>query len=726
MEEEEGFLCCSICFLTFNEEERVPKVISCGHTLCLECLTSLPTNACPECSKSFSKLECKNNQELIRCLRLWTEKLATDVDTEVSGAGAGAVGGTGGVLHGFKSAGADSISQLAAPNKRVSNITTHMCEFCEDMVAELYCHQCTKIKCFCLECFDLKHQKATSANHVYVPVKDLVLCNSHSQVCELFCTQDGCGLPAVCSECACDLRLHGGHTTCNFPDKIKEARTQLEGALRPLEVVLENARIKAALIDDEFKALKGFSLLSGDKSPLVENNEGFAGGTMQITSVEILNHGNAMRAKLESEYQRLRVVISDLEQALLAEVLAVGQRNGVALEEQLNSVCLRIGSQTSLIHRVKRELALPRGDNLVRSVPQVLSEIYESSSDLQLELSKQLAATSQITFLPIEGGDILQDMTLLRFGTVQSSNIVHSLQEDCSPGILLRHESPAQEISFISDRCVLSSFKDGEVKLLDILSGVTISAFKSGVCAYGVCASPNGRYIVIASSNNILQQWDVTSNKKIRTFEAHTQSVFSIDYSPSGELIVSGSKDHCVNVWNAQTGKLLQTFRGHTGSVHSVCFSSGYYRYNIASASSDRTVKLWIYSASSPNGLVQTLCHRGVVLSVCFSPDGKSVISGTENNEVQLWDVDSGEIKRTFVGHTRSVSSVSFSPSGRYVASGSRDRTVKLWAAGLGTLIQTFTGHNAYVNSVCFSPDERFIASGSVDKTVRLWNFAAV
>ena len=66
-------------------------------------------------------------------------------------------------------------------------------------------------------------------------------------------------------------------------------------------------------------------------------------------------------------------------------------------------------------------------------------------------------------------------------------------------------------------------------------------------------------------------------------------------------------------------------------------------------------------------------------MSVCFSPDGNQLASGSEDSTVRLWDAETGACLKTLEGHDSTVFSVRFSPNGRMVLSGSSDRKVRLW-----------------------------------------------
>jgi WD40 repeat protein len=120
--------------------------------------------------------------------------------------------------------------------------------------------------------------------------------------------------------------------------------------------------------------------------------------------------------------------------------------------------------------------------------------------------------------------------------------------------------------------------------------------------------------------------------------------------------------------------------------------------------------------------LAQFWRHQNRVTDVKVSPDGRWVVTSSNDNTARVWSIDTGMLRYPALKHEHHVTRVSWSPDGLRIVTASADKTAKVWDAFTGQELLTLRGHSQPLRDVDFSPDSRKVVTASDDHTARVWD----
>lgn len=269
---------------------------------------------------------------------------------------------------------------------------------------------------------------------------------------------------------------------------------------------------------------------------------------------------------------------------------------------------------------------------------------------------------------------------------------------------------------------------DNAVVLSDLHTGQIVRRFRGLLGRVSALAfSPDGAIVLGGAWDGSLRLWDVETGETVQRLEGHTAGVLDAEFSADGQRIVSSSEDKSLIVWDSLTGDVVWRADGFADAINSAAYSPdgrtiaaafGTYRYT-AGTFTDTSLRL--FDAATGHELRHLEGHTGPVTALAFSPDGRTLLSGSTDATLRLWDVATGRELRRYTGHSGAIWDVSVSPDGRYAASGSQDSSVIIWKVDTGDVLRVYVDGAALIVGVRFTPDGSSLLVATGEGRLRLW-----
>jgi WD40 repeat protein len=232
--------------------------------------------------------------------------------------------------------------------------------------------------------------------------------------------------------------------------------------------------------------------------------------------------------------------------------------------------------------------------------------------------------------------------------------------------------------------------------------------------------STTGDRVLVGGFGRTAHLLDVRTLEESVVLRGHQNVIWTLALSPDGNTAVTGSEDKTLRFWNLKTGQEIQRIRADG------IFSCARYSPDgntVFATNWDGKVRI----IEIPNFKVKASIECGQpTLDISVFQDGQHFVVGTPSGEILLYNIETEQAEKRFVGHTTTVHSVAVFRDGKHFLSASHDHTLRLWNVATGKCVSVFRGHTAAVHEVRLAANERQFVSCSADGTVRLWDVTSV
>ena len=291
-------------------------------------------------------------------------------------------------------------------------------------------------------------------------------------------------------------------------------------------------------------------------------------------------------------------------------------------------------------------------------------------------------------------------------------------------------EIPFRRVAFSPDSATLAaSGDDGVVRVFDVTTATPLNQFSAGADTAVPFAFLSGTQLLAASEAGVARVWGVDPRWELeRTLgspdstEAFVDRVTALDISPDNRLLATGtgepSRSGELALWDLESGQLVRRLPdAHSDTVFAIDFSRDGQR--LVSSAADRFVKIFRVEDGTFERAFEGHTHH--VLGVSWSADGRLLSSSGADNVVKIWNALTGDQQRTIQGFTKEVTAVRFLGDTDQVIASSGDASLQLKRSDNGGNIRSFAGATDFLYAVEVTADGNTIVAGGQDSMLRIW-----
>ncbi|KAJ6801963.1 coatomer subunit beta'-1-like isoform X2 [Iris pallida] len=228
------------------------------------------------------------------------------------------------------------------------------------------------------------------------------------------------------------------------------------------------------------------------------------------------------------------------------------------------------------------------------------------------------------------------------------------------------------------------------------------------------------QWVVAGADDMFIRIYNYNTMDKVKVFEAHTDYIRCVAVHPTLPYVLSSSDDMLIKLWDWEKGWICtQIFEGHSHYVMQVTFNPKDTN-TFASASLDRTIKIWNLGSPDPNFTLDAHLKGVNCVDYFTGGDRPYLITGSDDHTAKVWDYQTKSCVQTLEGHTHNVSAVCFHPELPIIITGSEDGTVRIWHATTYRLENTLNYGLERVWAVGYLKGSRRVVIGYDEGTIMI------
>ena len=273
--------------------------------------------------------------------------------------------------------------------------------------------------------------------------------------------------------------------------------------------------------------------------------------------------------------------------------------------------------------------------------------------------------------------------------------------------------------------CSVSEFLFGAsgqiVTAWNCVTGEKVLTFRTLHSISSLTINQSGQYLIIGMADGSVLCYDRSSGSSFES-HAHDSSIDCLDSLRDGRIITA-SKSGQLGVYDTGLHKHVQSLQAHSDAV--ICMTSVLTlgKSYILTGSDDKMAKVWITTGENIQLLHTLAGHtKAIKCIIHLHTEADLVITGSLDKTLKIWDAFlSGTCLRTLEGHLDGVWCLATLAGGQQLVSGSKDDYLKVWDINTGDCLHTLEGHSSWVSCVVAPSMDNIIISGSNDKTLKIW-----